>query len=163
MLHPLFLSPKPTVMFYVVKAENGVLSYVNEKHSTCSFYKDALSFKSREEALLYFENYLSDLYPNCAVISDEEFSPIKILIHKSMSTIHTAALLGLADQRKELIEKMLGLSETQRKSWDFLKEQVEVTNDMMYICIGVNDGQDDDDDDEKDSSPILPIDINSAL
>jgi hypothetical protein len=151
-------------MFYIVKAENGVLSYVNEKHSTCSFYKDALSFKSREEALSYFENYLSDLYPNCAVISDEEFSPIKIkiLIHKLMKVVHTAALLGLADQRKELIEKMLNLAETQRKSWDFLKEQVEITNDMMFICMGVNDGQDDDDD-EKDPSPILPIDINGAL
>ena len=162
MLHPLFLSSKPTVMFYVVKAENGVLSYVNEKHSTCSFYKDALSFKSREEALSYFEDHLSDLYPNCAVISDEEFSPVKILIHKLMKVVHTAALLGLADQRKELIERMIGLSETQRKSWDFLREQVEVTNDMMYICMGVDDNQDDDDD-EKDPSPILPIDINGAL
>ena len=150
-------------MFYIIKAENGVLSYVNEKHSTCPLPQDAMVFRNRKEAFDYFDKNLADLYPNCAVISDEEFSSIKIVFQQPMKVVHTAAVLGLSDSRNSIIDKMLALPYDQMRNWEFLKEQVEVTNDMMYICMGVDNDQDDDDDNGKNPSPIVPIDLNDAL
>ena len=150
-------------MFYIIKAENGLLSYVNEKHSTSPTLEDALVFKSRKDAFDYYENKLSDLYPNCAVISDKEFISIKIMFQQPMKVVHTAAVLGLADHRNMLVDKMIALPYDQVRNWEFLKEQVEVTNDMMYICMGVDDNQDDDDENGKGLSPIIPIDLNDAL